>query len=110
MAQPVKVEISKSKDFKQVYAIGAVGGHGPYDFRIAFYNDSPKSFSESKDLQVIDRKIEVEIIISPLAAKELAKWLNAHVQDYERMFGKVEKPSETGKEPELSDSHIQGYL
>ena len=42
----VSMEILRSPDFKQVYAIGAIGGHSPYDFRIAFYNDSPKSLVE----------------------------------------------------------------
>ncbi|HPH48949.1 MAG TPA: DUF3467 domain-containing protein [Methanothrix sp.] len=42
----VKVQTIKSPDFKQIYAIGAIGGHSPYDFRIAFYNDSPKASIE----------------------------------------------------------------
>ncbi|MCK9442354.1 MAG: DUF3467 domain-containing protein, partial [Methanothrix sp.] len=51
----VKVEISKSSDFKQVYAIGAIGGHSPYDFRIAFYNDSPRTqVEDGKSMTVME--------------------------------------------------------
>jgi hypothetical protein len=42
----VSVEITRSTEFRQIYAIGAIGGHSPYDFRIAFYNDSPKALME----------------------------------------------------------------
>src|SRR5512141_2794547 len=80
----VSVEIVRSTEFRQVYAIGAVGGHSPYDFRIAFYNDSPKALIEGgKKMSVMERKIETEIILSPLAAKELASWLNNHIKEFE---------------------------
>lgn len=105
----VKVENVKSPDFRQVYAIGAMGGHSPYDFRISFYNDSPKSFVESgKQVSLMERRIEVEVILSPLAAKELSDWLNIHMRDYEKLFGEVKKFGRQ-EEPERS-SPIQGYL
>jgi hypothetical protein len=114
----VSVEIIRSPEFKQVYAIGAIGGHSPYDFRIAFYNDSPKAIREGdKSLTVMERKIETEIILSPLAAKELANWLNGHLQDYEKIFGEIKKPGGTvkGASPGASAqvgeaAHIQGYM
>jgi hypothetical protein len=37
----LRVEFYKPEDCRQVYSIGAVGGHSPYDFRIGFYNDNP---------------------------------------------------------------------
>ncbi len=87
------MEILRSPDFKQVYAIGAIGGHSPYDFRIAFYNDSPKSQVEGgKSVTVMERKIDTEIILSPLAAKELANWLGEHIKDYEKVFGEIKRP------------------
>lgn len=115
----VSVEITRSPEFRQIYAIGAIGGHSPYDFRIAFYNDSPKAIMEGdKNVTVMERKIEAEIILSPLAAKELATWLNGHLQDYEKIFGEIKKPgvqpsaSAAGVTPaRASDAtHIQGYM
>lgn len=112
----VSVEIVRSPDFKQIYAIGAIGGHSPYDFRIAFYNDSPKALvDKGKQVTVMERKIESEIILSPLAAKELANWLSGHIKDYEKIFGEIKKPgggSSSGPSaPEGSESsHIQGYM
>ncbi len=111
----VSIEIMRSPDFKQIYAIGAIGGHSPYDFRIAFYNDSPKALMEgNKNVTVMERKIETEIILSPLAAKELATWLNDHIKDYEKLFGEIKRPGATGSVssgPEVSESKlIQGYM
>jgi outer membrane lipoprotein-sorting protein len=112
----VKVENSKSSDFKQVYAIGAIGGHSPYDFRIAFYNDSPKTLVEDgKSMTVMERKIDTEIILSPLAAKELANWLVEHIKDYEKVFGEIKRPGSVSTGPAVAakgseSAAIQGYM
>ncbi len=110
------MEISKSPDFKQVYAIGAIGGHSPYDFRIAFYNDSPKTLVEDgKSMTVMERKIDTEIILSPLAAKELANWLVEHIKDYEKVFGEIKRPGSVSQNPAdakkgSESAAIQGYM
>lgn len=106
----VKVEMRKAEGFKQYYAVGAIGGHSPYDFRIAFYNDSAKVVED--EVQVIERRIDNEIILSPLAAKELSAWLQSHVQEYEKTFGAIKGPSQsgTGNKDAATTQHIQGYL
>jgi len=112
----VKVEMLKSSDFKQVYAIGAIGGHSPYDFRIAFYNDSPKTaIEDGKSVNVMERKIDTEIILSPLAAKELANWLVEHIKDYEKVFGEIKRPGSASQSPVIAgkdceQAAIQGYM
>ncbi len=110
----LSVEITRSSDFKQVYAIGAIGGHSPYDFRIAFYNDSPKAMMEGgKNVTVMERKIDTEIILSPLAAKELSNWLSEHIKDYEKRFGEIKRPGVGDSGPVVGESKatpIQGYM
>jgi len=108
----VRIEFYKPEDFKQIYAIGAVGGHSPYDFRIGFYNDRQKTVRDKPNSQVIQRRIETEIILPPLAAMELARWLNQHVKDYEAMFGPIVKaPMVQKKQESMKDSsEIQGYI
>ena len=104
------LEIVKSEKYRQIYAVGAMGGHSPYDFRIAFYNDSPKAVGqEGKQVNVMERKVETELILSPLAAKELADWLNNHIKEYERQFGEIKKPGGRKIESEQS-APIQGYM
>lgn len=110
----VKIEFYRPDDFKQVYSIGAIGGHSPYDFRIGFYNDSPRAFGEQLNSHVIERRVETEVILTPLAALELSHWLNQHIQDYENMFGpitKMQPAAEKSKAKSSKDSsEIQGYI
>ena len=65
-------------------------------------------------MTVMERKIEAEIILSPLAAKELATWLQAHIQDYEKLFGEIKKPGAqpvAGASARAGEStNIQGYM
>ena len=112
----VSIETTRSSEFKQIYAIGAIGGHSPYDFRIAFYNDSPKPQKEGgKNITVMERKIDMEVILSPLAAKELARWLGEHIKDYEKKFGEIKRPGAVaGEKGNMEKSGetapIQGYM
>lgn len=104
------LEIVKGDKFRQIYAVGAMGGHSPYDFRMAFYNDSPKAVvQDGKQVSVMERRVETELILSPLAAKELADWLNNHIKEYERQFGEIKKPGGRKAGPEES-APIQGYM
>ncbi|QLC50002.1 DUF3467 domain-containing protein [Methanolobus zinderi] len=108
----VRIELYKPEDFKQVYSIGAIGGHSPYDFRIGFYNDMPLPAAKAGEEQVIQRRLESEVILSPLAALELSKWLNQHLKDYEAKFGPIRRPVKPKKESEtpVQDStELQGY-
>lgn len=112
VAKKLKIEVVKPENFKQTYAIGALGGHSPYDFRIGFYNDSPKGFEKSSNSQVIQRSIETEVIMSPLAALELSHWLEQHIRDFEAMFGpiaKVKNHLRAVEQPE-DTAEIQGYI
>jgi len=112
VTKKLKIEVVKPEDFKQTYAIGALGGHSPYDFRIGFYNDSPKGFEKSSNSQVIQRSIETEVIMSPLAALELSHWLEQHIRDFEAMFGpiaKVKNHPRAVEQPE-DTAEIQGYI
>lgn len=95
---PPKIIIKKSNDFKQIYCIGANGGFTPFDFRIGFYNDIA-NIDESTGKMKIDRTISTEVIMSPVAAKSLVRWLSGHIAAFEKQFGTINIPSPTsGKE------------
>ena len=108
----VTVEFKKAEDFKQAYAIGAVGGHSPYDFRIGFYNDSQKGVGQQSDARVIERTLETEVILSPMAAYELSRWLNQHIQEYENLFGPIsrQQTQNTNENNKSDSSELQGYM
>lgn len=108
------VEFIKPESFRQIYAIGAAGGHSPYDFRIGFYNDTPKMFGDASESRVIERRVEAEIILSPVAALELNRWLSQHINEYESVFGPIARAiPRPKKEPTKSvdeSTNIQGYI
>ena len=108
------VEFVKPESFRQIYAIGAAGGHSPYDFRIGFYNDTPKMFGDASESRIIERRVETEIILSPVAALELNRWLSQHINEYESVFGPIARAiPRPKKEPTKSvdeSTNIQGYI
>ena len=110
----IAVEFMKPESFRQIYAIGAAGGHSPYDFRIGFYNDTPKMFGDASESRVIERRVEAEIILSPVAALELSRWLSQHINEYESVFGPIARAiPRPKKEPTKSvdeSTNIQGYI
>lgn len=110
----ITVEFIKPESFRQIYAIGAAGGHSPYDFRIGFYNDTPKMFGDASESRVIERRVETEIILSPVAALELNRWLSQHISEYESVFGPIARAiPRPKKEPTKSvdeSTNIQGYI
>ncbi len=110
----ITIEFMKSEDFRQIYAIGAAGGHSPYDFRIGFYNDTPKMFGEASESRIVQRHIETEIILSPVAALELSHWLIQHINEYESVFGPIARAVPRPKKGTVKavdeSMDIQGYI
>jgi hypothetical protein len=106
----VKIKFMKSENFRQIYAIGAAGGHSPYDFRIGFYNDvNNVPENESNEIN-IERRIETEIILSPVAALELNRWLIQHIQEYEATFGSIVRTNNEQSKRVAGSTNIQGYI
>ena len=83
----------------QFYSTGAFGGYTSHDFRIIFFAEVPLTKDEIQsaiNLKVI-REVKSEIIMSPLAAKELVNWLSKKVEDFEKDFGKIPEPPKSGE-------------
>lgn len=74
-----------------VYATGAFGGFTAHDFRIFLYSES--AFQKDEILPPgninVMREIQAEVVMSPLTAKELAKWLNERVDEFEKKMGSI---------------------
>ena len=113
-SKSIAIEFVKPEDFRQIYAIGAAGGHSPYDFRIGFYNDTPKMFGDASESRVIQRRVEAEVILSPVAALELSRWLTQHINEYESVFGPIARaiprPRKESAKPVDENTDIQGYI
>ncbi len=89
--RPKQAEVIKTPDFKVTYSLGAFGGFSKYDFKLTFINES--STDDSGNRVVVT---PVQVVMSHLAAKELAYWLSDRVKEFEDKTGKI-KTHDTSK-------------
>ncbi len=85
----IPVKIKYAEDFVRVYATGAIGGFNGFDFRIAFFNDVVNHPEEPTQPPTVSREIKVEVILTPVALKQLTKWLNQHLAELEKTIGEI---------------------
>jgi hypothetical protein len=86
----IPLEVHIPQQFRTINAEGAVGGFNPYGMKMSFYND----------LQLpgkIMRRLEVQVSMSFLAAKQLHSWLGKHLEAIEKNFGKISEPKKPRK-------------
>jgi hypothetical protein len=91
---PPQFKISKSQDYKSIFATGVFGGLNPNDGQIIFFLDRlmPQMIREQpgrQRLEYINRELQVEIHLSPSQFKNIARWMNQHIQIYEQNFGEI---------------------
>lgn len=89
------IPILVPSEIPRIYSTGAYGGHTAYDFRLLFYTEEPLEQDEVvklDELKVV-REVLAEVILSPLAAKQTAKWLTKQVKKFEDEIGVIPTPS-----------------
>lgn len=79
----------------KIYASGAFGGYTPHDFRIFLYSETPLQQDQllPPGKLAVMREVQSEIVLSPLAAKELSEWLTDKVKNFEKDFGQIPGPN-----------------
>lgn len=77
-----------SPDYREYYAVGAVGNYTKYDFRIDFYNKSAKVEIEKGKPESI-REINTTVILPYQPSKELAIWMMKNYLIYEETHGEL---------------------
>ncbi len=98
----IPVKMKYAEDFKRVYATGAIGGWNGLDFRVAFFNDVINHPEDPSQPPTVTREIRVEVILSPVALKQLTKWLNQHLAEVEKIVGEIKDqyPPQLGQRKE----------
>lgn len=91
--QPEQI-FQRGRDYRKIYATGAVGGWNKYDFRLGLFNDKGLGSSEGEadKKDVVLTVIEADIVLTPLAMKELTKFLVKQLEAYEKENGPIEAP------------------
>ena len=81
-----KVKIENAPGFTETYATGVQGGNfGPYDFRLAFYD---QKVEKDEDKEYYEKRLVKQSIIVPYAtAKQMSIWLKKHIDEFEKLIG-----------------------
>lgn len=84
--------ITKSPDYKVLYATGVFGGVDPSEGRLIFYLDRqiPKMREGVPDEMTTgrtERELQVEIHVSAAEFKSIAQWMIGHVNRLEEIIG-----------------------
>lgn len=89
-----KIPVVIPSDAPRIYATGAFGGYTPQDFRLMFFSEEPLQQDAiiSSEKISLKREVQTEIILAPLAAKQLVNWLSGQVNSFEKNFGKIPSP------------------
>jgi len=85
--QEIKKRVEeKSPNYIEIYATGIEGGpFGPYDFRMSFYEEGVEK-DEHKNL-ILKKNFKAKVIVPYATAKQLANWINKHLDTYEKQSG-----------------------
>jgi hypothetical protein len=81
-----KVVEEKSPNYIEIYATSIEGGpFGPYDFRLNFYEESIEKSNAGN--VIVKRNHKAKVIVSYATAKQLVKWMEKHLDIYEKDSG-----------------------
>ena len=100
---PPKIVVEKHEAYRTIIQSGVLGGHRPGFFEWVIYTDEgvidevlstippdPTKFSIKRTLQCL-------VMVTPVQAKSMAVWLNQHIAEYEKVFGKIIMPEDLAK-------------
>ena len=99
-----RIEVTKSPDYKAIYASSVFGGLDPNDARMIFMlerleptpvHGQPGALAIEK----INQELQVEVHMSPHQFKSMAQWMTNAVQRHEQQFGVIQvAPAPTGEQ------------
>jgi len=104
-----EIHTEKASDYKRVIVGGIFGGVSPGGVEAVV-------FSEERDILkvletdppsggriAITRKVECELIISPMQMMSIHKWLGDKIGEYEKLFGHIPSPEEVQSRGKRTD-------
>ena len=95
-----KIEVVVDSNYRSIIVNGLFGGHRPGYFEGIVYTDELEGKEALSTAQLaperafIKRTIQCRLVIDPVTAKSISKWLNEHIAQYEQVFGKIPSPED----------------
>lgn len=100
---PPKIVVEKHEGYRSIIESGIFGGHRPGFFEWIIYtdkliaDDALATIPPDPAKTIIKRTLQCRLVLTAFQAKTLAGWLNKHIGEYEKKFGKIITPQEMGK-------------
>jgi hypothetical protein len=105
---PPKIVLERHEGYRTIIQSGAFGGHRPGFFEWIVYtdelvaDDALGTIPPDSAKTYVKRTLQCRILVNPVEAKNLHRWLSQHISEYEKAFGKIVTPkemAEKGKKP-----------
>jgi len=105
---PPKIVVEKHEGYRTIFQTGIYGGPRPGLFEWLIYTDEMVGDEALTTVPPDQAKIHIKrtlqclVRLTPIEAKGFAEWLNRHITEYEKAFGKIVTPSDLekkGKKP-----------
>ena len=105
---PPKIVVEKHEAYRTIIQSGVFGGHQPGFFEWVIYTDEGvvdealSTIPPDPAKVQIKRTLQCVVKATPDQAKSMAQWLNQHIIDYEKLFGKILTPQDLAKKGKKS--------
>ena len=105
---PPKIVVEKHEAYRIINQNGVYGGHRPGFFEWVIYTDEGiadealSTVPPDPGKMKIKRTLQCVVRLTAIEAKDMAEWLNGHIAQYEKTFGKIVTPKDLekkGKKP-----------
>lgn len=97
---PPKIVVRRHEEYRTIFESGIYGGGRPGYIEYVIYTDEMAPDEALSTLPPdpaktqISRTIQCLVRLTPFEAKGLAEWLNRHLAQYEKTFGKIPTPKD----------------
>lgn len=97
-----EITVERSPDYRTIIVNGVFGGHQVGYFSAVIYTDEQILDEVLSDIEPkvrkpkIKRTLQCRLVFDPIQAKSIVKWLQEHVDSYEKTFHEIPTgPKET---------------
>ena len=104
--EQAQIEVAKSNDYRTIIVNGLFGGHRPGFIEAIVYTEE-MTVDDALETVVADpskvhirRTLQARLLIDPVEAKRIARWLARHISEYENKFGKIVVPEDAEERQE----------
>lgn len=93
-----KIEVEEHPNYRTINVNGVIASHGPASIQLILFSDDLEVSETLSDPNLSTsnirpkRILECRLLMDPYAAKVIQSAINAHVEDYEKKFGKITAP------------------